>query len=353
MSAHEIESAHRHWKGTDMRKILMPVLAASITLAACAGVLAQTSGSETETSRTAITDYANLLMVAGLPDEAFRRYFGRDLIQHDPWIGDGNGGDQAFLEERREADPEQYDATEQYVNVVHNILADGDLVAIKSHVFTSAEDQGRIFVDIWRVENGQFVEHWDVIQPIDAERVSSGTVACGVGSTYAEAAMAGNTVLQPACGAPDASSDSAANRRIVRDYMELGQQPGMLIEAINTYVADDFTQHSARIPQGRQGLIDYMMPRLAARVADNRTSVFERVVADGDLVLVHRRVTSDSDPRGIAYIDLFRVRAGRITDHWDVVQQIPEFSVSGRSMTGGPDSVLEPGRYVGGPRGQH
>jgi predicted SnoaL-like aldol condensation-catalyzing enzyme len=90
-----------------------------------------------------------------------------------------------------------------------------------------------------------------------------------------------------------------------------------------------------------------MTARAASRAADNRTSHIARVIADGDLVLVHRRVTSDSDPRGTAYADLFRVRDGKVIEHWDVVQPIPDFSVSGRSMVDGP---LEPGRYKGGPR---
>lgn len=73
------------------------------------------------------------------------------------------------------------------------------------------------------------------------------------------------------------------------------------------------------------------------------------MIADGDMVLVHRRVTSDSNPTGQVMVDLFRLRDGKISEHWDVIQQIPEFSVSGRSMVGNADDPLEPGRYHGGP----
>ncbi len=95
-----------------------------------------------------------------------------------------------------------------------------------------------------------------------------------------------------------------------------------------------------------------MTERAEERAADMRTSTIARTLADGDLVMVHRRVTRASDPRGQAIIDLFRLRDGRIVEHWDVVQPIPEFSVSGRSMTGGPDDPLEPGRYHGPPEAE-
>lgn len=80
--------------------------------------------------------------------------------------------------------------------------------------------------------------------------------------------------------------------------------------------------------------------------AKGRQSETARTIADGDLVLTHRRVTTMADPRGVAYADLYRVRDGKIVAHWEVVQPIPSFSVAGHSMVDGP---LEPGRTVGGP----
>lgn len=306
--------------------------------------LAGASSALTAKARAAITDYARLLMIEHKPEQAFARYYAPHLIQHDPEIGDGGGGDNAFLEARQKAHPGKYDPPEKYVTVVHTILADGDLVAIASHVFTNPQDKGRLFVDIWRMENGRFAEHWDVIQPIAANRANA--VGCGVGVTYAAARKAGDTVAHPACGMPDHSVDSEASRRTVLAYMELGQQPGKIAEAVRTYVAPDFIQHSANIAPGRRALIEYLTSREAARRAVRRTSSIARTLADGDMVLVHRRVTTDSDPRGTAYADLFRLRGGKIVEHWDVIQPIPDFSVSGRSMVEGP---LEPGRHKGGP----
>ena len=294
-------------------------------------------------ARAAVTDYARLLKVEHKPFDAFARYFARDLIQHDPWIGDGSDGDEEYLEGRREEKPEEFSTTDQYVSVVHNVMAEANLVAIKSHVFVGPADEGRIFIDIWRLEGEKFVEHWDIIEPIDQ------THFCGLtqGRTRDEALALGARLDAPIYGNPDLTADSAESERLVLEYMRMGMEPGRLVEALETYLADDFVQHAGRIPQGKQGAIDYLGSRAEARAKDSRTSHFERVIADGDLVLVHRRVTSDSDPRGTVFADLYRVRDRQVVEHWDVVQPIPEFSASGRSMTGGPDSPLEPGRYIG------
>lgn len=283
----------------------MPLLVAALGLASCSqpGPTAPAADELTESSRAAVTDYARLLMVDHRPEEAFGKYYADLLIQHDPWIADGGKGDAEFLRQRREAEPDKYDATEQYVTVVHTILAERDLVSIVSHVFTNPTDKGREFIDIWRLEDGKFAEHWDIIQPLD--QASAKVTGCGVGGTYAAAKAAGDTVARPACGLPDPKGDREANRKIVLDHLEAAAK---------------------------------------GDAAAGRRSQIERTLADGDYVLVHRRVTTKADPRGTAHADLYRVKNGKIADHWDVVQPIPEFSASGRSMTGGADSPLEPGR---------
>jgi predicted SnoaL-like aldol condensation-catalyzing enzyme len=278
--------------------------AATIALAACSAEqpAAPAGDPSRDAARAAITDYATLLMFDGTPEEAFHKYFGDLLVQHNPLIGDGGTGDVEFLAKRREAEPEKYAATEQYVNVVHNILTDGKFVVLKSHVFTNPADKGREFLDIWRVENGKFVEHWDVIRPLGA--ADANTIGCGFGADYQAAVKAGNTIAKPVCGSPDPAADSAASEKVVRAYLTAQPSAG-----------------SAKI---------------------------ERVVADGDLVLVHSLVAGE--PRGIARAVLFRVANGKIADQWTVDQPIPEFSVSGRSMTGGPDDPLEPGRVKRAPK---
>jgi predicted SnoaL-like aldol condensation-catalyzing enzyme len=59
-------------------------------------------------------------------------------------------------------------------------------------------------------------------------------------------------------------------------------------------------------------------------------------VAQGDLVAVHARVVRNAadreSGRGWAVVDIFRLEKGRIVEHWDVVQDVPEKSANDNTM---------------------
>jgi predicted SnoaL-like aldol condensation-catalyzing enzyme len=329
----------------------------AIVLALCAGlgaapVGAQTGGSRpaaapdatTEQSRRALTDYAYLLMVKRDVVTAMARYFDANLIQHDAEIGDGGHGDEEFLSNRRQQKPEQFLAEDQYHTVVDNLLADGDLIALKSHVYTNPRDPGRVFVDIWRVAGGTFVEHWDVVQPVPTAPRNDATSWCGGAGNWADADKVGDTVARPGCGLSGPAANRDAALATVADYTRMAQDPRTAAEAVEQYFAADFVQHSPDVAQGKAALVAYERSRADARVAQRTKVAIARTIADGDLVLTHSRVTTSADPRGVARVDLYRVRAGKIVEHWDVVQPIPSFSLAGHSMVDGP---LEPGRTAG------
>jgi len=302
--------------------------------------------SQTADSRRVLEGYARLRRED--PNEAWTRYLDPDLIQHNPEIAEGLVAHERFLADRRAAHPDKYLEPQKYVNIVDNLIADGDLIAIKSRLFTSPQDPGRAFVDIWRVSRGRLVEHWDVIQPIPGPqaRRNDQSMGCGTVTTYAEGLTAGDTVARPTCGV---EGDPALRKRslaTVQAYLAMGQRPGHELQAVRTFIADDFIQHSPHILPGKSGMEAYIRDRLASGATVGRVSRTARVLADGDLVLVHRRVTTKDDPRGKAYADLFRVRNGKVVEHWDVIQPIPPTSVAGRSMVDGP---LEPNRTAGPP----
>jgi predicted SnoaL-like aldol condensation-catalyzing enzyme len=301
--------------------------------------------STTEQSRRALEDYARLLMVDRDVVTAMARYFDASLIQHDAEIGDGGHGDEEFLANRRKLHPEQFLSEERYHTVVDNLLADGDLIALKSHVYTNPEDPGRVFVDIWRVANGKFVEHWDVVQPVPSAPLNGATPWCGGAATYDEADKVGDTVARPGCGLSGPSANRDAALATVEAYTTASRDARTAAAAVERYFADAFVQHSPDITAGKAALIAYERDHAASRAAEGRKVEIARVIADGDFVLTHSRVTTNADPRGVARVDLYRVANGSIVEHWDVVQAIPAFSLAGHSMVDGP---LEPGRTVGG-----
>ena len=59
----------------------------------------------------------------------------------------------------------------------------------------------------------------------------------------------------------------------------------------------------------------------------------KRVFADGDYVILHSHWHGLSDnPRGEAVVDIFRLEGGKVFEHWDVIQPIPETSANANTM---------------------
>jgi predicted SnoaL-like aldol condensation-catalyzing enzyme len=101
--------------------------------------------------------------------EAFKTYVGASYKQHNPLVPDGIEPSVAFLSKRFETNP-------QAINEIKRVIADGDLVAVHVHSRSNDADRGRAIVDIFRVENGKIVEHWDVIQPVPENAQNSNTM---------------------------------------------------------------------------------------------------------------------------------------------------------------------------------
>ncbi len=56
------------------------------------------------------------------------------------------------------------------------VIAEDDLVVLHYHLKMTPDDLGQAVVDIFRVEDGRIVEHWDVLQPVPAESANTNTM---------------------------------------------------------------------------------------------------------------------------------------------------------------------------------
>jgi predicted SnoaL-like aldol condensation-catalyzing enzyme len=96
------------------------------------------------------------------PAQAVAQYIGADYRQHNPNALDGPQGILAYASGYIKANPELHMDFKR-------IIAEGDLVAVHSHLKPTPSDRGLAVVDIFRVEDRKLVEHWDVIQPVPAQ----------------------------------------------------------------------------------------------------------------------------------------------------------------------------------------
>ncbi|MEV2197649.1 nuclear transport factor 2 family protein [Streptomyces phaeochromogenes] len=98
----------------------------------------------------------------------------------------------------------------------------------------------------------------------------------------------------------------------------------------NRYIRPDYIEHSPSAADGREPLKEFVRAWVA-RYPDLKYDV-KRVLAEGNMVLVHSNVVAEPGTQGQAVVDIFRFQGGRMAEHWDVLQDVPETTVSGNDM---------------------
>ena len=91
---------------------------------------------------------------------------------------------------------------------------------------------------------------------------------------------------------------------------------------IDEFLADDYIQHSTAATGGKEGLRAFFENR-AGRFPDIRFAIKASFV-DGDYTIFHIHTVRGSGDPGMSIIDYFRLEGGKVAEHWEVVQEIPE-----------------------------
>lgn len=137
-------------------------------------------------------------------------------------------------------------------------------------------------------------------------------------SACAASLLAGCTAPAPAPPGPDLE----ANRAVVLAFYKEALADKQPLTAFARHMTADFVEHKPDVEAGTREATAAFLDALIKELPDARWEVL-RMVAEGDLVFLHARFTPAVGAPPYAIADLFRLRDGRIVEHWDVVAGPP------------------------------
>ncbi|GAB4099997.1 nuclear transport factor 2 family protein [Sinomonas halotolerans] len=222
--------------------------------------------------------------------DAVDEYWAEEYIQHSTLAPDGREGLKQALRQM----PEGF----SYTPV--RALEDGDFVALHG-IYEGFGPVPLVAFDLMRVVDGKNAEHWDALTPVVESTASGRTQTDGPTD-------------------PEDLGRTEENKERVREFLErvlVGGDHRALADYISP---EQYDQHNPEVQDGIEGLRRAM----AAMAAAGRELVYRkvhRIVGQGNFVLA----VSEGELGGpVAFWDLWRLKDGRLVEHWDVVQPIPE-----------------------------
>lgn len=223
---------------------------------------------------------------------AIERLVTENYKQHTPGIADGRKG---LLELLSRISNKQIPAP-----VIKNVRSfeDRDIVVLHHDVNWPNR---KAMIEIFRFENGLAAEHWSAIMDHPEKTVSGNSMVDG----QTEIMDTGNT---------------EKNKNLVRSFVETVLIKG-LFDKTSDFYHQDIIQHNPYIASTIDGLIKGLQ-ELQSNGITIQLEKIRHLYGQGNFVLTVSEGKFSGKPT--AFFDLFRTENGKIAEHWDVIQEIPE-----------------------------
>ena len=125
-------------------------------------------------------------------------------------------------------------------------------------------------------------------------------------------------------------ADPQKNKQTVLDYYTLAFNYRKPAEAVEKYGGSHYIQHNPTAADGFDAFIEFVLG-FAEQFPRMRLEI-KRAIAEGDMVVTHSLLKTSPEDRGTAAADFFRLEDGKIVEHWDVLQPVPESAANDHPM---------------------
>jgi len=246
---------------------------------------------DSASNKAFVMEALNEALVKGNP-EVVPQYWAPDYIQHNPGFANGIEAQKGLV---------QYmSSTGSFEAEYVRVIADDDIVAVHAR-YLGFGPKATIGFDVFRVEDGLIVEHWDNLieeQPLNPS---------------------GRSQIDGATEITDLDK-TEENKAKVEEFLTKS-----LIEHAEINITDyispvTYLQHNPAVADGLDGF-GAAMAQMAKDGQAMTYSKVHKVIGEGNFVLTMSEGAIGSD--AMAFYDLFRLEDGLIVEHWDVIAPMP------------------------------
>ncbi|MEW8026695.1 MAG: nuclear transport factor 2 family protein [Candidatus Thiodiazotropha sp.] len=228
----------------------------------------------------------------GNMQEALDKYTGERYTQHSTGVGDGKEGFIAFFGPFLERNPVRD------IRVVRAI-EDGRHVFI--HVYQSLNNGEVKWVtaDLFDTDDvDRMIEHWDVIAP------------------YVEETASGRTMVDGPTAIEDIDK-TEENKAVVQSFVDDVLIGGKFDKVTDYISAEQYDQHNPEVEDGLAGIQKHLQE---AKSRAGKYIKVHHLIGQGNFVVIYSHAQKDGGDW--AFFDIFRLKNGKIVEHWDVQERI-------------------------------